>query len=77
MTTVRLPFDYEQKLNTLSILTKKSKSELIKEALDGFFHQEESEMDSYKLGEKYFGLYGSGDGSLSVKYKNKIKGKIN
>ena len=77
MTTVRLPLDYEQKLDTLSILKKKSKSELIKEALDIFFHQEESEFDSYELGKKYFGQYGSGDGSLSVTYKNKIKGKIN
>jgi hypothetical protein len=41
------------------------------------FHKEESEKDSYELGEEYFGRYGSGDGSLSVSYKDKIKGKIN
>jgi len=29
MTTVRLPIEYEQKLNMLSVLKQKSKSELI------------------------------------------------
>ncbi|HBD95969.1 MAG: CopG family transcriptional regulator [Spirochaetes bacterium GWF1_31_7] len=77
MTTVRLPIDYEQKLDFLANLKKKTKSEIIKEALDVFFTQEESELDSYKLGESFFGLYGSGDGSLSTTYKKKLKEKIN
>jgi predicted DNA-binding protein len=76
MTTVRLPLEYEQKLDSLSFLKKKSKTEIIKEALDIFFHQEESQIDSYKLGEDYFGKYGSGDGSLSVTYKKRLKEKI-
>jgi hypothetical protein len=77
MTTVRLPIDYEQKLDFLANLKKKSKSEIIKEALDIFFTREETEIDSFKLGESFFGLYGSGDGTLSTSYKNKIKDKIN
>lgn len=77
MTTVRLPFEYEQKLDSLSFIQKKSKSDIIKEALDVFFHQEESQVDSFKLGEGYFGKYGSGDGTLSVTYKKKIKEKLN
>ena len=77
MTTVRLPVEMEQKLDSLSRLKHKSKTELIKEALKVFFYQEESEKDSYELGEEYFGRYGSGDGSLSINYKRMLKGKIN
>jgi len=77
MTTVRLPSEIEQRLESLSRKKHKSKTELIKEALETMFHKEESEKDSYELGEEYFGRYGSGDGSLSVSYKDKIKGKIN
>ena len=77
MTTVRLPSEIEQRLESLSRKKHKSKTELIKEALETMFHKEESEKDSYELGEEYFGRYGSGDGFLSVSYKDKIKGKIN
>jgi predicted DNA-binding protein len=77
MTTVRLPFEVEQRLETLARKKHKSKSEIIKEALERLFFQEESQKDSYELGEEYFGRYGSGDGSLSVTYKDKIRNKIN
>ncbi len=77
MTTVRLPLEIEQRLEILAREKHKSKTELIKEALEKYFYQEESEKDSYELGEEYFGRYGSGDGSLSVSYKEKIKDKIN
>ena len=77
MTTVRLPDDIEKKLAILSHTKKKSKSELIKEALEQFFHQQGNEKDSYELGKEYFGQYGSGKGNLSVEYKKLIKEKIN
>ena len=75
MTTVRLPEDIEKKLTTLSRTKKKSKSELIKEALEQFFHQEGNEKDSYELGRDFFGQYGSGEGNLSVEYKRLLKEK--
>jgi len=77
MTTVRLPLDIEQKLEILSRAKHKSKTELIKEALENLFYQAESEKDSYEIGEGYFGKFGSGNGSLSVDYKKILKGKIN
>ncbi|MGI5172835.1 CopG family transcriptional regulator [Treponema sp. OMZ 840] len=76
MTTVRLPIEYKQKLEVLSVLKKKSKSELIKEALDIFFDTEESEMNSYELGKDYFGQYGSGRSDLSTTYKHELKEKF-
>ncbi len=77
MTTVRLPLEIEQRLEILSREKHKSKTELIREALENLFHQEESEKDSYELGKELFGKYGSGDGTLSVSYKKKMKEKIN
>jgi predicted DNA-binding protein len=77
MTTVRLPVEIESKLTILAEKKHKSKSEIIKEALDNLFYKEEIEKDSYEIGESYFGQYGSGDGSLSVTYRNKLKDKIN
>ena len=76
MTTVRLPVEIEQKLDSLAKSKHKSKSELIKEALEVFFHKEEAEKDSYEIGQEYFGKYGSGDGTLSTTYKMKTKGKL-
>ncbi len=77
MTTVRLPDDIEKRLASLSRTKKKTKSELIKEALEQFFYQQGNEKDSYELGKEYFGQYGSGKGNLSVGYKKLIKEKIN
>jgi hypothetical protein len=64
-------------LEILARKKHKSKTDLIREALEKLFIQEESEKDSYELGEEYFGKYGSGDGSLSITYKDKLKDKIN
>lgn len=77
MTTVRLPIEIEQRLQLLAQKKHKSKTDIIREALEKLFIQEESEKDSYELGEEYFGKYGSGDGTLSVTYKDKLKDKIN
>ena len=76
MTTVRLPADLEKKLDAASRTDKRSKSDVIKEALERYFDREEPEKDSYELGKEYFGQYGSGDGTLSKSYKARIKEKL-
>jgi len=76
MTTVRLPVEYEQKLEALAELKNITKSDLIKEALDLLFSREEAQKDSWSLGEGCFGRYGSGDGTLSVTYKQRLREKI-
>lgn len=76
MTTLHLPIEVEAKLTLLAEKKQKSKIDIIKEALDYFFNKEESERDSYQLGEEYFGQYGSGNGALSVSYKQKLKENI-
>jgi predicted DNA-binding protein len=77
MTTVRLPLDIEQKLEVLSRSTHKSKTAIIKEAIENMFLKNENEKDSYELGEEYFGKYGSGKGNLSKDYKSLVKEKLN
>ncbi|MDR0642617.1 MAG: ribbon-helix-helix domain-containing protein [Treponema sp.] len=76
MTTIRLPYDMEEKLNAASRAQNRSKSEFVREALAQYFAQDETEKSSWEVGEPYFGKYGSGDGNLSVDYKNRLKDKI-
>ena len=75
-TTARLPADIQNKLLTLSRVKGKSKSEIIKEALEVYYEREESEIDSFTLGESFFGSYGSGEDDRATTYKDRIKAKL-
>jgi predicted transcriptional regulator len=77
MTSVRLPKEIEQKLDSLARQRQKTKTELIRLALERFLSEEVSEKDSYELGESFFGRHGSGDGTLSTTYKDRLREKIN
>jgi len=77
MTTVRLPADMERKLESISKAQKKTKSEIIKDALEMFMEQEHLNYSSYELGEDLFGQYGSGRNDLSKNYKKILKNKLN
>jgi hypothetical protein len=76
MTTVRLPYNIEEKLDAASKTQNRPKSEFVREALAQYFTQAEAVKSSWEVGEPYFGNYGSGDGNLSVDYKNRLKDKI-
>ncbi|MDR0301951.1 MAG: CopG family transcriptional regulator [Treponema sp.] len=76
ITTARLPQNTRNKLIMLSRLKNKTKSDIIKESLDMYYECEEKEIDSFTLGENFFGNYGSGDGDRSVTYKHRIKEKL-
>ena len=41
-----------------------------------YYEREEIGMDSFTLGEAFFGRYGSGENDRAVTYKERIKGKI-
>ena len=73
ITTARLPLDTRNKLLVLSRVKGKTKSDIIKESLDLYYEQEEKEIDSYTLGEKYFGKYSSGESDLSTTYKERLR----
>ena len=76
ITTARLAPDTRNKLLTLSRIKGKTKSDIIKESLDLYYEREEKEIDSFTLGEPYFGKYSSGEGDLSTTYKARIKEKL-
>ncbi|TVQ35576.1 MAG: CopG family transcriptional regulator [Spirochaetaceae bacterium] len=76
MTSIRLPADIEQKLDALAKTRHKTRSELIRDALEAYLEQETSEKDSYELGITYFGKSGSGERSRSVTYRNRIREKL-
>ena len=76
ITTARLPADTRIKLIALARIKGKTKSDIIKESLDMYYDYEEKEIDSYTLGERYFGKYGSGDTDRATTYKERIKEMI-
>ena len=76
MTTARLPKDTRNKLLILAKVKGKTKSDIIKESLDMYYDREEREIDSFTVGEPFFGNYSSGESDLSVTYKERIKGKL-
>ncbi|GHV86108.1 hypothetical protein AGMMS50230_17160 [Spirochaetia bacterium] len=86
MTSILLPLEIEQRLDAVSRANNKPKAELIKNALELFFNNEElrfpeeprfpkETFDSYTTGKPFFGKYGSGNGNLSVEYKTRLKEK--
>ena len=73
ITTARLPRDVRNKLLVLSKVKGRTKSDIIKESIEMYYEREENEIDSFTLGEPYFGKYGFGDGDLSTTYKERLK----
>jgi len=41
-----------------------------------YYEHEETEIDSFTLGEPFFGKYGSGESDRAVTYKERIKKKL-
>lgn len=55
----------------LNLTKHKTRSEMIRDALEAYLEQETSERDSYELGIAYFGKSGSGERSRSVTYRDR------
>ncbi|MCL2832970.1 MAG: ribbon-helix-helix domain-containing protein [Treponema sp.] len=76
ITTARLPPDTRNKLLALSRIKGRTKSDIIKESIEMYYTQEENGIDSFTVGESYFGKYGSGENDRATTYKERIKKKI-
>jgi hypothetical protein len=76
MTTARLSYEMEERLDAASQAKRMTKSAMVQEALAQYLAQDETKQSSYELGLPYFGKYGSGGGDLSVTYKNRLREKI-
>jgi len=79
MLAVRLPENLEKELNRFSKISRKTKTDIVKEALKLFFESEskKEQRSPYELGQELFGRYGSGKDDLSTTYKQKLKNKLN
>ena len=79
MLTVRLPDNLEHQLNVASQAEQKTKTQIIKEALQAYIidFQSKKKQTPYELGKDLFGTCGSGDGSLSATYKEKLTTRLN
>jgi len=76
ITTARLSRDTRNKLSILSKVKGKTKTDILKESLDMYYEHEEKEIDSFSLGEPFFGNYGSGDKDRATTYRERIKRKL-
>ncbi|MEQ8188350.1 MAG: ribbon-helix-helix domain-containing protein [Candidatus Eremiobacterota bacterium] len=78
--TVRLPSEIEEKLVKIAAIENRSKSDIIREALELYLDRF-TEHSPFELGKKFFGRHGSGIGDLSINsekiLQEKIRGKYN
>lgn len=76
MLAVRLPEEMERKIEKEARYRQRTKTQVVKEALELYFRKKAQERSAYELGADLFGKYGSGRGDNSVRYKERIKEKI-
>lgn len=77
MLALRLPHDMENRLDEICRSEKKTKSELLREAIEMYFEAYKKKTSAYELGKELFGKYGSGEKDNSVNYKKKLKERLN
>ncbi len=76
MLTVRLPDDLEAEVDRLAATERRTKSEIIKDALRNYVASHSERHSSYELGEDLFGVAESGDSDRSINYKERLKRKL-
>lgn len=78
MLAVRLNEVLEQELTSFSKLHIKTKTDVVKEALELYFktQREKNKKSAYELGEAFFGVHDSGSEDLSTSYKKRLKEKL-
>jgi len=78
MLAVRLNDALEQELTSFSKRHVKTKTDVVKEALELYFktQREQNRQSAYELGKDFFGVYDSGSEDLSTSYKKRLKEKL-
>ena len=76
MLTVRLPDELETEVDRLAAAEKKTKSDIIKEALREYIASHRDRKSSYEMGEDLFGIASSGESDRSTTYKQRLKDKL-
>ena len=76
MLTVRLTPEMEAAIDRLAYIHKKTKSEVVKEALMEYIQARGESGSAYELGKDLFGIAGSEDGNRSSTYRKRLKEKL-
>ena len=76
MISLRFPSELEEKLDELSNLENRTKTDILKESFLMYIQNKGAEKSAYQLGKKYFGKYNSGINDKSVNHKQHIREKI-
>lgn len=77
MLSVRLPEDLEAEIERLAATENRTKSDIIKDALQTYMTTRKEQKSSYELGKDLFGKHGSGESGNSQNYKTILKKKLN
>ncbi len=76
MISLRISEELERRLDQAARAESKSRSEVIKDSIYYYLDRLENRPTAYQLGEKYFGLFASGRGDLSVNHRSIIAERI-
>ena len=76
MLSVRLPVELEKRVSQIATAERRTKTEIVRTALEVYVESKERVGSSYDLGKSLFGRQGSGRSELSVSYKSIVKERI-
>lgn len=76
MVSLRLNQDEERRLEQLCQQQHKSKSEVLKSALQHYYESLEASRNPYELGKDLFDQAGSEETDLSTTYKQRLKDRL-
>ena len=76
MLTVRLPQALEQEIGRLAEAERKTKSQLVKEALLSYLESKKKTHSPYALGADLFGQFESASGDLSQTYRDRLRERL-
>lgn len=77
MITLRLPEKLEKRVNQIAVTEKRTKTQIVRQAIENYLHVHDTQKTPYELGEDLFGRHGGGNSRLSTDYKKKLKEKLN
>lgn len=76
MISLRLPKELEEKLNQLSSVEKKTKTDIIRESLQLYIESRENRESAYELASKYFGQSTGSQNQGAIDHHEQVKRKI-
>ena len=76
MLSVRLPGELEKRVKQLATAEKRTKTEIIRVALEAYVKSKDQAASAYDIGKDLFGRHGSGRRDLSINYKSKVNERI-